>query len=241
MVKHTQEKIFYILKQQGDKTSINFYHNSITNHLLLYKNNLIFKPYNIEMYSYLINDLNLCSWQFYINELEITKTFRYNLYNFPSQNKMLLDYMQKYIDYYIKDKSEVIDNVQKCLVNRFYKEISSKKNLSLFGIARYLANFIKKYYDGKYCGKCYCVEEVEVCRCKCHYNNTSRNEVNNFFKSSTMKYSKDPLMERMGFIWEDEKGMDSSQRKAMIDKSIKNYNKAYGKNIGFISLLYSDN
>ena len=47
MVKHTQEKIFYILKQQGDKTSINFYHNSITNHLLLYKNNLIFKPYNI--------------------------------------------------------------------------------------------------------------------------------------------------------------------------------------------------
>lgn len=241
MVKHTQEKIFYILKQQGDKTSINFYHNSITNHLLLYKNNLIFKPYNIEMYSYLINDLNLCSWQFYINELEITKTFRYNLYNFPSQNKMLLDYMQKYIDYYIKDKSEVIDNVQKCLVNRFYKEISSKKNLSLFGIARYLANFIKKYYDGKYCGKCYCVEEVEVCRCKCHYNNTSRNEVNNFFKSRTMKYSKDPLMERMGFIWEDEKGMDSSQRKAMIDKSIKNYNKAYGKNIGFISLLYSDN
>lgn len=241
ILKTTQEKIFYLLKQKGDKKSINFYHNTIKNHLLLYKNNLIFNPHDIEIYSFLINDLHLSSWQYYHNESVIAKTLRQNLYNYPSQSKMLLDYMQKYIDYYIKDKSEVIENIQKCLLNRFYKEISRKKNLSVFGIARYLAIFIKRYYDGNYCGKCYCVDCIEVCRCKCHYNNTSRNEVNNFFKSSTMEYYKDSLTERMDFIWEDERGLSSSQRKAILDKSIKKYNEGYGRNINFISLLYGKN
>ena len=241
ITKSIQESTFYIIRNKGTPQSINFYYRTIKKHYDLVTSESNRKnPHVFIMKLFLhsalpLNDYTLSSWRYFNNRKEIESNLLNNVYDKDKDTKSILSYLRTYISFYLEHNASQFDALLRCITQRYLKEFSHIKNFSIFGISRYIDNFIKRFYDGMFCADCNCQKENEICRCKCHYDN-GKNIIGDFYEKTVFDYDKKILDNFNYLIW-DEDCDDITHKKGELDKRIKRYNKGFKDNIGFISLV----
>lgn len=241
ITKSIQESTFYIIRNKGTPQSINFYYRTIKKHYNLVTSESNKKnPHLFIMKLFLhsalpLYDYKLSSWRYYNNRNEIETTLLQNVYDKDKDTKIILSYLRTYISFYLEHNISQYDKLLQCMTQRYLKEFSHINNFSIFGISRYIDNFIKRFYDGMFCDDCYCQKENEICRCKCHYEN-GQNIIGDFYEKTVFDYDKRILDNFNYLIW-DEDCDDITHKKGELDRRIKKYNRGFKENIGFISLV----
>ena len=244
IVKSIQEAIFYTIKNKGTKQSINFYYRTIKKHYELISDPSNNKNPKILIMKLFINntipngDCSLRSWQFYHNKKEIEDKLIKDVYDKEKESKLILTYIKIYIEYYIDNNVYGYEQIFSCLANRVIREQLYINNYSIFGISRYIDNFLKRFFDGEFCKECFCMQKYEICRCNCHYDEKT-NVINEFYQKTHFNnetYINNYNTNCNEIFWNDD-FKSTSYKKEKLDQQISKYNKGFKDNIGFISLL----